>query len=129
MVISLLALLALADTASVLPDWFALRITSVDASKVVAHDARSGVAVSYGADHGADQMLTRLRKSSRLLRRLSGKSGAFRWELLDLADPSADAKALARDFGEAPSPGSWEAALLEAYSPPPGCDRQTAPPP
>jgi len=122
--ISLLCLLAVAGGASALPDWFALRMTSVDDSKVVAHDAQSGVAVSYGADRGGDRMLKRLRKSPRLLRRLSGKSGAFRWELLDLTDPSADAKALARDLGETPSPGSWQAALLEAYSPPPACDHE-----
>jgi hypothetical protein len=108
------------------PAWFALRMDGVDSSLLFAHDARSGVIVQCSSSASADpsHTLDDLRRSPRLLARRTGQDGAYGWELLELADPAAFARKLAGDIGRVPPVGSWEAAWVEAYTPPAECDRE-----
>lgn len=102
-------------------DWLAVRVRSVDASTEFAHDRVSGVIVRVGGYPRAADSLAHLRGSARLVTGRTGHHGRFTWELLELSDPASDAKALRRDMGEEPRPGTWEAAMLSAYSPSPSC--------
>lgn len=120
---TILLLLATLAPQADLSDWFALRANTVDSTGVKAHDIRSGVVIRYESWLGVDHANPgKLRRSSRLVKRRSGKKGSYSWELFELSDPSSDTKRFVQDLGLLLTEGTWEAALVRAYSPPAGCD-------